>query len=182
MAPHGLSDRAGRTARGFSSDVYGQTGPRRRALSRRDHDFVGAATSSSSLRKRRSLRQRVAASVAISHPPPASKRRRESSATPRGCSPHERSDMREFSDRRPPTSAVPGCRCAYPGYGLRYGCAALFQREDIDRAALRHRQIFAGEEQVEAILHALRVDAPAGLHGDVLLAVDREGDWHAVHA
>src|SRR5258708_37515362 len=44
--------------------------------------------------------------------------------------------------------------------------------EDPDRAALRHLRILAGEDQVHPGLHFCGVDAPAGLDGDVLLAVD----------
>ncbi len=47
-------------------------------------------------------------------------------------------------------------------------------REHPDRAALRHVRILAGEEQVHARLHLRRIDAPAGLDRDVLLAVDLE--------
>ena len=47
-------------------------------------------------------------------------------------------------------------------------------REHPDGSALRHFRIFAGEDQVQARLHFRRVDAPAGLDRDVLLAVDLE--------
>jgi hypothetical protein len=74
--------------------------------------------SSANGRERPALRQRVAvnqgtpvARSAASPPSPASGDR-EAGARIRtkDCSPHERRDMREFSDFRPPTSAVPGCR------------------------------------------------------------------------
>ena len=56
------------------------------------------------------------------------------------------------------------------------------QGEDVDRAALGNVRMLAGKQQVQAALHARRIDAPAGLHGDVLLAVHRERDRHAVDA
>src|SRR5262249_34378590 len=49
--------------------------------------------------------------------------------------------------------------------------APSLQRKDIDRAALRHLGILAGEQQIHARLHLGRVDAPTGLHRDILLAV-----------
>src|SRR2546430_6023751 len=49
--------------------------------------------------------------------------------------------------------------------------APSLHRKDIDRAALRHLGILAGEQQIHARLHLGRVDAPTGLHRDVLLAV-----------
>src|SRR5205814_2764370 len=40
--------------------------------------------------------------------------------------------------------------------------------------------VFVGLHQVDTRLHARRVNAPAGLHGDVLLAVKLERDRHPV--
>jgi hypothetical protein len=60
--------------------------------------------------------------------------------------------------------------------------ARSLQGEDVDRAALRNVRILAGKQQVQAPLHPRRVDTPAGLDGDVLLAAHREGDRHAVDA
>src|SRR6266511_2281276 len=56
--------------------------------------------------------------------------------------------------------------------------APLLHRKDIDRAALRHLGILAGEQQIHARLHLGRVDAPTGLHRDVLLAVYLERHRH----
>src|SRR5262249_10836201 len=56
--------------------------------------------------------------------------------------------------------------------------APSLQRKDIDRAALRHLGILAGEQQIHARLHLGRVDAPTGLHRDVLLAVYLERCRH----
>ena len=50
------------------------------------------------------------------------------------------------------------------------------QGEDIDGAALGNVRILAGKQRVQAPLHPRRIDAPAGLDGDVLLAVHRERD------
>src|SRR5215207_5346481 len=50
---------------------------------------------------------------------------------------------------------------------------ALFHREHPHRAAFRHFRVLAGHEPAHAALHRARVDPPPGLHGDVLLAVDR---------
>src|ERR1700722_8372749 len=47
-------------------------------------------------------------------------------------------------------------------------------REDIDGAAGRHLRILAREGLVHPALHAGGIDAPARLHGDVLLAVHLE--------
>ena len=51
---------------------------------------------------------------------------------------------------------------------------ALFDSKHPDRAALGHLGKAAGSQPVELGLHALRVDAPARLHGNVLSAVDHE--------
>src|SRR5262245_14621166 len=56
--------------------------------------------------------------------------------------------------------------------------APSLHRKDIDRAALRHLGILAGEQQIHARLHLGRVDAPTGLHRDVLLVVYLERHRH----
>src|SRR5262245_22010554 len=56
--------------------------------------------------------------------------------------------------------------------------AALLQRENIDRAALRHLGVFARKQQVHARLHLGWIDAPPGLHRDILLVVDLERHRH----
>src|SRR6185295_14020237 len=50
----------------------------------------------------------------------------------------------------------------------------LLDGEHPDGAAFGDFGVFAGEEAVQQELHAAGVDAPAGLHGDVLLAVHHE--------
>src|SRR6266705_6997140 len=54
--------------------------------------------------------------------------------------------------------------------------------EHPDRTPLRHIRILAGEDQVHARLHFRGIDAPAGLHRDVLLAVDLERYRHRGNA
>src|SRR5438552_240414 len=54
--------------------------------------------------------------------------------------------------------------------------------EHPDRPPLRHIRILAGEDQVHARLHFRGVAAPAGLHRDVLLAVDLERSRHPGNA
>src|SRR5439155_255627 len=55
---------------------------------------------------------------------------------------------------------------------------SVADREHPDDAALRHLRLRIAE-RVQARLHALRIDPPARLHGDVLHAVDGEGARHA---
>ena len=50
----------------------------------------------------------------------------------------------------------------------------LRQREDVHRAAFGHFRILTGEEAIESVVHAARIAAPSAVHGQVLLAVDRE--------
>jgi hypothetical protein len=70
-----------------------------------------------------------------------------------------------------------------PGPSVALGSSVRsLQGEDVDGAALRNVRIFAGKQQVQAPLHPRRIDTPAGLDGDVLLAVHRERDRHAVDA
>src|SRR5262249_55010221 len=57
----------------------------------------------------------------------------------------------------------------------------LLQCEDPDCAALRDIRVFVRLHQVDTCLHTRRVDAPAGLHGDVLLSVELERHRYAVH-
>src|ERR1700761_2693905 len=55
-------------------------------------------------------------------------------------------------------------------------------REHIDGAAGRHVGIPAREGLVQPALHAGGIDAPAGLHGNVLLAIDFKRHGNAVDA
>lgn len=52
----------------------------------------------------------------------------------------------------------------------------LFECKNPDRAALGHLGELAWENPIEVGLHAARITTPAGVHGDVLLAVDAERD------
>src|SRR6516162_11718717 len=49
-----------------------------------------------------------------------------------------------------------------------------------DRAALWHLGKLPGPFDIQTRLHAGRIDPPSRLHGDILLAVDLEGNRHAV--
>ena len=51
---------------------------------------------------------------------------------------------------------------------------ALLQCEHPNRSAFGYFRVFAGKNPVEIRLHAPRVASPTRVHGDVLLAVDRE--------
>ena len=51
----------------------------------------------------------------------------------------------------------------------------LRKREDVHRASFGHLRVLTGEEAIESVVHAARIAAPAAVHGEVLLAVDREG-------
>jgi hypothetical protein len=75
--------------------------------------------SSANGRERPALRQRVAVNHGARDdaPRPWTGIDERRSVRAKDCSPHERSDMRAPSDFKSPTSAVPGCRCAHPGYG-----------------------------------------------------------------
>src|SRR5215213_3204258 len=58
---------------------------------------------------------------------------------------------------------------------------SILQREHPHHTALGHERLLAAR-LIEPRDHLLRVDAPAGLHRDVLHAVDFEGRRHAGHA
>src|SRR5688572_12569539 len=68
---------------------------------------------------------------------------------------------------------APVIRTAWSRNFMRALRASAPQREHPDDAALRHDRLRAARA-VDAARHALRVDAPARLHGDVLHAVDLE--------
>src|SRR6516162_4474949 len=83
--------------------------------------------------------------------------------------------------RRKPISSTSGSKAR--GHQQRHraavergapGFVALIDREHPDRPALRHLGELPRSFEVEPRLHARRIDAPARLHGDVLLTVDRK--------
>ena len=49
------------------------------------------------------------------------------------------------------------------------------KREDVHRAPFGHLRVLTWKEAIESVVHASRITAPAAVHGEVLLAVDREG-------
>src|SRR5712691_8094141 len=57
----------------------------------------------------------------------------------------------------------------------------LSHRKDPDDAPLRHVG-FGAHERIKSALHLLCVDTPAGLHGNILHAIDRERTRHARYA
>src|SRR6185503_5944531 len=73
---------------------------------------------------------------------------------------------------------APVISAAWPSNFMRAARASALEREHPHDAALRHDRLRAARA-VDARRHALRVDAPARLHGDVLHAVDLERGGHA---
>jgi SAM-dependent methyltransferase len=51
----------------------------------------------------------------------------------------------------------------------------LRKREDVHRASFGHLRVLTWKEAIESVVHASRVTAPAAVHGEILLPVDREG-------